>query len=233
MTFRSHLDGSEHILSPEKALEIEIALGADIMMVLDECIETPATEERARDAAKRTLDWARRSQDYFQGHGDSARQMLFGIVQGGTLVALRRESADALVELDFPGYAIGGLAVGEPHATHLRDGGSCGVAFARGAAALPDGSGQSRANSGLRGAGSGHDGLRAAHSQRAARMPVHFARALAHQKCASIRTIRGRSTKHVVARFAGAILVRTFGTLTCGRDSRDHPEHPPQHLLLP
>ena len=116
VTFRSHLDGSEHFLSPEKALEIEIALGADIVMVLDECIEAPATEERARDAAKRTLDWARRSRDYFAQHGDAARQMLFGIVQGGTHAALRRESADALVELDFPGYAIGGLAVGEPHA---------------------------------------------------------------------------------------------------------------------
>jgi queuine tRNA-ribosyltransferase len=115
VTFRSHLDGSEHFLSPEKALEIEIALGADIIMVLDECIEAPATESRARDAATRTLEWARRSRDYFASHGDSARQMLFGIVQGGTHAALRRENADALVELDFPGYAIGGLAVGEPH----------------------------------------------------------------------------------------------------------------------
>src|SRR5580658_8877889 len=117
VTFRSHLDGSEHFLSPEKALEIEIALGADIVMVLDECIEAPATEQRARDAAKRTLDWARRSRDYFAQHGDAARQMLFGIVQGGTHAALRRESADSLVALDFPGYAIGGLAVGEPHAS--------------------------------------------------------------------------------------------------------------------
>src|ERR1700729_758245 len=106
VTFRSHLDGSEHFLSPEKALEIEIALGADIVMVLDECIEAPAPEQRARDAAKRTLDWARRSRDYFAAHGDAARQMLFGIVQGGTHAALRRESADALVALDFPGYAI-------------------------------------------------------------------------------------------------------------------------------
>jgi queuine tRNA-ribosyltransferase len=117
VTFRSHLDGSEHFLSPEKALEIEIALGADIIMVLDECIEAPSTESRARDAAARTLAWARRSRDYFGSHGDTARQMLFGIVQGGTHAALRRENADALVELDFPGYAIGGLAVGEPHST--------------------------------------------------------------------------------------------------------------------
>jgi len=116
VTFRSHLDGSEHFLSPEKALEIEIALGADIIMVLDECIEAPSEESRAREAAARTLDWARRSRDYFTSHGDAARQMLFGIVQGGTHAALRRANADALVDLDFPGYAIGGLAVGESHA---------------------------------------------------------------------------------------------------------------------
>src|SRR6202011_1082272 len=115
IAFRSHLDGSAHMLSPEKALEIEIALGADIIMVLDECIETPSTEQRAREAATRTLDWARRSQNYFQQHGDPAKQMLFGIVQGGTSPHVRRENADALVEMNFPGYAIGGLAVGESH----------------------------------------------------------------------------------------------------------------------
>jgi len=117
VTFRSHLDGSEHFLSPEKALEVEIALGADIVMVLDECIEAPSPEARTREAAARTLNWARRSKEYFAQHGDPARQMIFGIVQGGTYGELRRENADALVELDFPGYAIGGLAVGEGHAT--------------------------------------------------------------------------------------------------------------------
>ncbi len=114
-TFRSHLDGSEHFLSPEKSTEIQIALGSDIAMVLDECIEAPASESRARDAARRTFDWARRSRDYFARHGNSERQMLFGIVQGGIHPALRRENADALVDLDFGGYAIGGLAVGESH----------------------------------------------------------------------------------------------------------------------
>jgi queuine tRNA-ribosyltransferase len=116
VTFRSHLDGSEHFLSPEKALEVEIALGSDIVMVLDECIEAPSAESRARDAAARTLSWAKRSRDYFAQHGDPSRQMMFGIVQGGTHAGLRRECADALVDLNFPGYAIGGLAVGEPHA---------------------------------------------------------------------------------------------------------------------
>lgn len=114
-TFRSHLDGSEHFLSPEKSVEIQIALGADIAMVLDECIEAPSSELRAREAAARTLDWARRSRDYFARYGHRERQMLFGIVQGGIHPALRRENADALVDLDFPGYAIGGLAVGESH----------------------------------------------------------------------------------------------------------------------
>ena len=116
VTFRSHVDGSEHFLSPEKSLEIQMALGSDIVMVLDECIEAPAAETRAREAAARTLAWARRTRDHFAAHGDPSRQAVFGIVQGGTHAALRRENADALVELDFPGYAIGGLAVGEPHA---------------------------------------------------------------------------------------------------------------------
>ena len=102
VTFRSHLDGSEHFLSPEKALEIEMALGADIIMVLDECIEAPAERIPRARSSWRTLDWARRSRDYFANHGDAARQMLFGIVQGGTHAELRRENADALVELDFP-----------------------------------------------------------------------------------------------------------------------------------
>jgi queuine tRNA-ribosyltransferase len=116
VTFRSHIDGSQHFLSPEKALEVEIALGSDIAMVLDECIEAPAEESRTRAAAARTLAWAQRSRDYFAQHGDASRQMLFGIVQGGAHASLRKENAQALVELDFPGYAIGGLAVGEAHA---------------------------------------------------------------------------------------------------------------------
>ncbi len=116
VTFRSHLDGSEHVLTPEKAVEVQVALGADIAMVLDECIEYPASFECTRHAAARTFAWARRSKQYFARHGDPERQMLFGIVQGGTYAELRRQSADQLVKLDFPGYAIGGLAVGEPHA---------------------------------------------------------------------------------------------------------------------
>lgn len=116
VTFRSHLDGSQHFLSPERAVEIQMELGSDIMMVLDECIEFPAEHDRARAAAARSLAWARRCKEHFARHGDAERQALFGIVQGGGYADLRRENADRLVDLDFPGYAVGGLAVGEPHA---------------------------------------------------------------------------------------------------------------------
>ena len=115
VTFRSHLDGTEYFLSPENAAEIQIALGADIFMVLDECIEPPAPRDAAARAAARTFTWARRGRDYFLAHGSPERQAQFGIVQGATFDDLRRESADQIVSLDFPGYAIGGLAVGEPH----------------------------------------------------------------------------------------------------------------------
>lgn len=121
VTFRSHLDGSEHFLSPERAVEIQAALGADIAMVLDECIAFPSSHEHARAAALRTLHWARRAKQHLARTApstDGARpvQATFAIVQGGAWADLRRESADALVEMDFPGYAVGGLAVGEPHA---------------------------------------------------------------------------------------------------------------------
>jgi queuine tRNA-ribosyltransferase len=113
--FRSHLDGSEHLLAPERAVEIQLALGSDLAMVLDECIELPASRESTQRAAARTFAWARRCRDHARRHGDPARQMQFGIVQGGAHADLRRESADQLVSLDFPGFAVGGLAVGEPH----------------------------------------------------------------------------------------------------------------------
>jgi queuine tRNA-ribosyltransferase len=118
--FRSHLDGSEHLLTPEKAAEIQLALGSDIAMVLDECIETPAPRSIAEAALRRTTEWARRARQYFlqraQQNGEPG-QWQFGIVQGATFPDLRCESARQLLELDFPGYAVGGLAVGEPHET--------------------------------------------------------------------------------------------------------------------
>jgi queuine tRNA-ribosyltransferase len=121
--FRSHLDGSAHFFSPEHSMDVQIALGADIMMVFDECTEYPAEERRARQSLDLTLRWAQRSKQHFEAHKQEVpwheelggtTQNLFGIVQGGMYPALRRESAERLVEMDFPGYAIGGLSVGEP-----------------------------------------------------------------------------------------------------------------------
>jgi len=110
VTFRSHLDGTLYALSPEKAVAIQEKLGSDIAMVLDECVLYPAERADVSRAAERTLSWARRCRAAHQ----RSNQALFGIVQGGVDEALRRENARALVELDFPGYGIGGLAVGEP-----------------------------------------------------------------------------------------------------------------------
>jgi queuine tRNA-ribosyltransferase len=118
--FRSHLDGAEHLLTPEKAVEVQLALRSDIAMVLDECIETPAPRALAEAAVARTTKWAQRAREFFRQcarRNGELVQWQFGIVQGATFADLRRESARQIVELDFPGYAIGGLAVGEPHGT--------------------------------------------------------------------------------------------------------------------
>ena len=151
VAFRSHLDGSSQFLSPEKAMEIQIALGADIIMAFDECTEYPADASRARASMELTLRWGARCKDYFEEHkgevpwssshlsslssqekqvlrfaqgdnrgndnrgkGHFQTQSLFGIVQGGMDPALRRESAERTIDIGFPGYAIGGLSVGEP-----------------------------------------------------------------------------------------------------------------------
>jgi queuine tRNA-ribosyltransferase len=157
VSFRSHLDGTSHLFTPERSMEIQIALGADIVMAFDECTEHPAERERARASMEMTLRWAKRSKDYFEAHkhecpwgdrvigtsgdregspkspesreiaesginqGAVPRELpttpaLFGIVQGGMYADLRRESAERTIELDFPGYAIGGLSVGESRA---------------------------------------------------------------------------------------------------------------------
>src|SRR5579864_7239813 len=126
--FRSHLDGTSHLFTPERSIEVQIALGADVIMAFDECTEHPADRQRTRESMEMTLRWARRSKDYFEahrnevpwsGHAPSARQLLFGIVQGRVHADLRRESAQRTMDLDFPGYAIGGLSVGEPRQQRL------------------------------------------------------------------------------------------------------------------
>ena len=140
VAFRSHIDGSTHFFSPEHSMDVQIALGSDIAMAFDECTEYPADYARARSSLDRTLRWAARSKVHHdahkhevpwqlqgtgngdQGSGETAEnrplitdhQLLFGIVQGGMFPDLRRESAERLVAMDFPGYAIGGLSVGEP-----------------------------------------------------------------------------------------------------------------------
>ncbi len=118
--FQSHLDGSYHLFAPERVMEIEHALGADIIMAFDECTPYPCTEQYARDSMERTLRWTARCLERHQ-QLSAARthrppQALFGIVQGSILPHLRAHCAQALTALDLPGYAIGGLAVGEPRA---------------------------------------------------------------------------------------------------------------------
>jgi len=123
--FRSHLDGSTHFFSPEHSMDVQIALGSDISMAFDECTEYPADYSRARRSLDLTLKWAARSKEHLERHKherpwaqssdfEGKTPSLFGIVQGGMYKDLRRESAERLVEMDFPGYAIGGLSVGEP-----------------------------------------------------------------------------------------------------------------------
>lgn len=109
--FRSHIDGSPRFFSPESVMQIENALGADIIMAFDECPPYPATREYLEVSLRRTLDWARRCK---QAHARPHDQALFGIVQGGEHRDLRRMAAEQLAELDLPGYAVGGLSVGEP-----------------------------------------------------------------------------------------------------------------------
>ncbi|MGM0419898.1 MAG: tRNA guanosine(34) transglycosylase Tgt [Bacillota bacterium] len=108
--FQSHLDGSKHFISPEKSIEIQRALGADIVMAFDECAPYPADYEYVEESLARTLRWAERCQEAMLG---AEKQHLFGIVQGGAYSDLRKLSARETVKLDFPGYAIGGLSVGE------------------------------------------------------------------------------------------------------------------------
>lgn len=109
--FRSHLDGSKHFISPEKAVEIQNALGSDIMMAFDECPPYPADRAYVKQSLERTTRWAKRCKD---AHENPHSQGLFGIIQGGMYEDLRRQSAAELLELDLPGYAVGGLSVGEP-----------------------------------------------------------------------------------------------------------------------
>lgn len=113
--FKSHLDGSAHFFSPEKVIRIQRTIGSDIMMVLDECLENPSEYEKVKESVRLTTEWAKKSRDEFKNSESlyGYRQRLFGIIQGSVYKDLRKLSAEDLAELDFDGYAIGGLAVGE------------------------------------------------------------------------------------------------------------------------
>ncbi len=121
VTFRSHLDGSRHRLTPERSIEIQGLLGSDIVMVFDECTPFPATRDEARASMELSMRWAERSRRAFDANREQAsRAALFGIVQGGVFEDLRRRSAERLVGIGFDGYAVGGLAVGEGQETMFR-----------------------------------------------------------------------------------------------------------------
>ncbi len=274
VAFRSHLDGSSHMFTPESSIAAQIGLGADIIMAFDECTEHPAERSRAQASMEMTLRWLQRSRDYFEAHkeevpwfggmsrpwggnvgpstpaaeaaasarddkskaGPSTRtravqrvlaqddnaavvapgqtQALFGIVQGGMYPDLRRESAERTVEIDLPGYAIGGLSVGEPRPHDLRDGGCGDSVFAGEQAALSDGGGHSGRNRALCGAGRGHDGLRAANAGGASWIAVHVRRKADNQECTVCAVTRGRSIRSADARFARAIRGDICGTFT-------------------
>ena len=109
--FKSHLDGSKHFFTPEKVMQIEEDLGADIIMSFDECCPYPSTYEYTKNSMERTTRWAKRCKS---AHKNTDKQGLFGIIQGGFYKDLRKKSAEDLIALDFPGYAVGGISVGEP-----------------------------------------------------------------------------------------------------------------------
>lgn len=112
--FQSHIDGLRHFLSPEDVIGVEQDLGSDIMMPLDECVHYPCAKDYAEIAMQRTIDWARRSHRFLASSGNSKKQLLFGIIQGATYEDLRTACTRRLIEIDFDGFAIGGVSVGEP-----------------------------------------------------------------------------------------------------------------------
>ena len=119
--FKSHLDGSAHMLTPERSMEVQRLLGADIVMAFDECTPFPATEKQAESSMERSMRWAQRSRDAFDaGLEHAAKSALFGIQQGSMFEPLRKRSSEELIDIGFDGYAIGGLAVGEGHEAMCR-----------------------------------------------------------------------------------------------------------------
>src|SRR5262249_42658606 len=116
--FRSHLNGDPHMFTPESTIDVQMALGSDVMMVLDECLAYPASHEAARVSTERTLRWARAAYEHYEKFRDGKRAC-FPIVQGSMYSDLRRHCTEELLKLNADGYAIGGLSVGEPRALSL------------------------------------------------------------------------------------------------------------------
>jgi len=114
LCFQSHIDGSKQFLTPERIVQFQMLLGSDIVMVLDECVGYPSGKKEVEEAMNRTLEWAERSKKEFHARQTSPGQLLFGIVQGGIYTDLRKENCERLMAVDFDGYAIGGMGVGEP-----------------------------------------------------------------------------------------------------------------------
>ncbi len=112
--FSSHIDGSKHVLTPERVIEIQQTLGSDIMMMFDECVHYPAAKDYVEQSLELTTRWARRSREYFDKSDSKSGQLLFGIVQGSTYLDLRKKAVDELIKIGFDGYAVGGVSVGEP-----------------------------------------------------------------------------------------------------------------------
>lgn len=121
VVFRSHLNGDQHLFTPESVVDVQMALGSDIMMVLDECTEYPASHEAARKSMELTVRWAKRAFEHYRmiHEGREVRNALFPIVQGSMYADLRRQCAERLLEVDAEGYAVGGLSVGEPRALSM------------------------------------------------------------------------------------------------------------------
>ena len=174
VTFRSHVDGSRHELTPERSMEIQRMLGSDIAMAFDECPALPADRPRIEGSMRLSMRWAARSREAF---GDRPGHALFGIQQGGLERDLREESAEALRAIGFDGYAVGGLAVGEGQAAMFAVLDHAPGHAAGGPAALPHGRRQAGRHRGRGGARHRHDGLRAAHPVGAHRAGLDAARA--------------------------------------------------------
>ena len=226
--FRSHLNGDAHLFTPESTVDVQLALGSDIVMVLDECLAYPASHEAAAASMRRTVRWAEAAFAHYRGaiEGVETRHALFPIVQGSMYADLRRECAARLLELDAEGYAIGGLSVGEPRELSLE------MVEATAPLLPPDrpryvmGVGMPGGIAAVRGARRGHDGLRAAVAQRAQRVPVHRTRARHYQAGALSRRPAAAGRGLLLLHLPRIIRAPTCGT--CSRRARSStPPWPP------